>query len=172
MPENGPSLLPLGWLIPAATENAPAARNQAVSGSRRVLPGTLSGHAEGAAHPRSWGSNLRRLTRWGPNTDGLPDRGTRHSQVRISPTESGFVDNGLTDNGLVRKELVENGSVENGSAEDGPGPTDSGQASVDAAAAMAAAVRRQLTFPGSVPPEEQLSLMLADRRAHQAVTKL
>ena len=157
MPENGPSLLPRARLIQSATGTPSAAPNPAVSSSREVLPGTLSGHAEGTAHPRSWGSILRRLTRWGPNTDQFPGRATPSSSVRISSTELGFVDNGL----------VEDGLVENGSVEDGQGPTEAAQVSADAAAAMGAAVRRQLTIPGSVPPGEQLLLMLADRRAHQ-----
>jgi len=152
MPEPGPSLPPRGRLIPSATENASAASNPALSGSREVLPSALSRPAEGPAHGRSWGSTLRRLTRWGPNTDQFPGRATPRGSVRISSTESGFVDHGL---------------VENGSVEDGQGPTEAAQVSADAAAAMAAAVRRQLTVPGSVPPGEQLLLILADRRAHQ-----
>jgi len=152
MPETGPSLLPRARLIPSATDSASAAPNPAVSGSREVLTGALSGHAEGTVHPRFWGSTLRRLTRWGPNTDQFPGRATPRGSVRISSTESGFVDHGL---------------VENGSVEDGQGPTEAAQVSADAAAAMGAAVRRQLTIPGSVPPGEQLLLMLADRRAHQ-----
>jgi|GEM_PF-6465612 len=59
---------------------------------------------------------------------------------------------------------MNNGAVENGLVESSP---DSTRAAHVAAAAMAAAVRRQLTTPGSVPPGEQLLLMLADRRAHQ-----
>ena len=43
--------------------------------------------------------------------------------------------------------------------EQGPGLT--------AAAAMAAAVRQELTSPGSVSAQRQLSLFLADRTAHQ-----
>ena len=43
--------------------------------------------------------------------------------------------------------------------EQGPGLT--------AAAAMAAAVRQELTSPGSVSAQQQLSLFLAERTAHQ-----
>lgn len=39
-------------------------------------------------------------------------------------------------------------------------------ASARAAAALADAVRRNLTIPGSVPPVEQFHLMLADRVAN------
>ena len=157
MPEPGPSLPPRGRLIPSATENASAASNPALSGWREVLPSALSRPAEGPAHGRSWGSILRRLTRWGPNSEQFLGRATPRGSVRISPTELRFVANGL----------VENGSVEDGSVEDGRGPTEAAQVSADAAAAMAAAVRRQLTIPGSVPPGEQLLLILADRQAHQ-----
>ena len=39
-------------------------------------------------------------------------------------------------------------------------------AAVRAGAAMAAAVRLHLTFPGSVSPAEQFHLMITDRVAH------
>ena len=139
-------------VYPGAPENASAASNPALSGWREVLPSALSRPAEGPAHGRSWGSILRRLTRWGPNSEQFLGRATPRGSVRISPTELRIVANGL---------------VENGSVEDGQGPTEAAQVSADAAAAMGAAVRRQLTIPGSVPPGEQLLLMLADRRAHQ-----
>jgi len=139
-------------VYPGAPENASAASNPALSGWREVLPSALSRPAEGPAHGRSWGSILRRLTRWGPNSEQFLGRATPRGSVRISPTELRIVANGL---------------VENGSVEDGQGPTEAPQVSADAAAAMAAAVRRQLTIPGSVPPGEQLLLILADRQAHQ-----
>jgi hypothetical protein len=41
-----------------------------------------------------------------------------------------------------------------------------GSATPHHAAALADAVRRNLTVPGSVPPAEQFHLMLADRHAH------
>jgi hypothetical protein len=38
--------------------------------------------------------------------------------------------------------------------------------------ALAAAVRRSLTRPGSVPPAEQHRLITADRRAEQAIAEV
>src|SRR6476661_6539134 len=51
-----------------------------------------------------------------------------------------------------------------------PARRDDTEAEESAAAATKAvsdAIRRQLTTPGSVPPEEQVRLLLADRAAHK-----
>ena len=45
-------------------------------------------------------------------------------------------------------------------------------AAVRAREALAAAVRRSLTRPGSVPPAEQHRLITADRRAERAIAEV
>jgi len=47
-----------------------------------------------------------------------------------------------------------------------PGPSEAEKSAAAATKAMSDAIRRQLTTPGSVPPDEQIRLLLADRDAH------
>ena len=45
-------------------------------------------------------------------------------------------------------------------------PSEAENSAAAATRAVSDAIRRQLTTPGSVPPDEQVRLLLADRAAH------
>ena len=79
----------------------------------------------------------------------------------------GSVGEGSVGEGLVGAGSVGEGSLDEGRLAGGENSTEAARLAAGTATAMAAAVRRQLTTPGSVPPGEQLSLLLADRRSHQ-----
>ena len=123
-----------------------------------------SSPGRGTAHPRSWSSIVHRLTRWGPDRD---QSGGQSTVPKVAPTADRRVSR---DRGT---------SVQSADPAPGPAPSrstelgfiDTCQGMIEAAhvaeGAVAAAVRRQLNSPGSVPPGEQLELILADRRAHQ-----
>jgi len=99
------------------------------------------GAVRGTARRSSWISVVFGLVRWGPSAEQFP------AGPAISPPAIGSIDPGATENGqdLIQTERL----------------------AADAAAAMAAAVRQELISPGSVSPEEQLRLTLADRGVSQ-----